>query len=207
MCFGGGGGDDYAKKAYQDEQARQARIRQGTARINSTFDGQFTPEYFNRLRQNFLDYALPQVQKQYGDASDQLKFAMSRGGLTDSSVNAQKRGKLDELNALRAREVADQAQGYSTNARNSVEDARSGLISVLSATGDADQAARSAINRASALSQPPAYSPVSQLFGDFTAGLGQQMALERAQAFAGPGTKIARYNTGLFGGGNSVVVA
>lgn len=203
MC--GGGGDNTAKMAYKDEKERQARIKAGTAKINTTFDGQFTPDYFANLRKNYLDYALPQLQKQYGEAGNELQFAMARAGISDSSVTAQKRGKLDELNALRAREVAEQGQGFATQAQNSVEDARSNLISVLSATGDADQAARSAISRASAISQPQQYSPLTSLFADFTQGLGTQAALERAAAYGSP--IKPKYNTGLFGGGSSMAVS
>lgn len=204
MCFGGGG-DSTAQQAYRDEQARQARIRQGTRKINETFDSQFTPEYFAGLRKNYLDYALPQLTKQYGEAANELKFAMARAGISDSSITPQKQGKLDELNALRAREIADQGQGYATQAQNSVEDARSNLISVLSATGDAQQAASSAINRATVLSKPQQYSPLTQLFADFTSTLGTQAALERAAAYGSP--IKPRYNTGLFGGGSSMAVS
>lgn len=202
MSFGGGNSE--ARQARADEQARQERIRQGTEKINTTFDSQFTPDYFSGLRQKYLDYSLPQLQNQYSDANNELKFAMARGGITDSSISAQKQSKLDQLNALRAREIADQAQGFSTKAQTGVEDARSNLITTLNATGDAEQAASSAINRASALSQPQQYSPLSSLFTDFTNTLGAQAALERAGAL---GSAVQpRYNTGLFGGTSSVRV-
>lgn len=201
MCFFDSGGGE-AQQARADEYARQQRIKEGTAKINTTFDSQFTPEYFNGLRSKYLDYSLPQLQNQYGDASNELKFAMARGGITDSSVSAQKKSKLDELNALRAREIADTAQGFSTKAQTGVEDARSNLITTLNATGDAEQAASSAINRASVLSQPQQYNPITSLFTDFTAGLGTQAALERASAMGSP--VKPRYNTGLFGGSSSV---
>jgi hypothetical protein len=203
MSFGGGGGE--AEMARAEEYARQQRIREGTTKINQTFDGQFTPDYFQGLRTKYLDYALPQLQNQYGDASNELKFAMARGGIGDSSISAQKKSKLDELNALRAREIADQAQGFSTKAQTGVEDARSNLITTLNATGDAEQAASSAINRASVLSQPQQYNPLSSLFSDFTATLGTQAALERAGAM---GSSVKpRYNTGLFGGSSAVKVS
>lgn len=202
MCFFDSGGSNEAAMARRDEEARQARIREGTTRVNTTFDSQFTPEFFNGLRTRYLDYAVPQLQNQYGDASNELKFAMARGGITDSSISAQKGGRLDELNALRAREIADAAQGHSTRARTNVEDARTNLITTLNATGDADQAASSAINRASTLSQPAEYNPLSSLFADFTATLGSQAALERASAMGSP--VRPRYNTGLFSNSSSV---
>jgi hypothetical protein len=58
-------------------------------------------------------------------------------------------------------------------------------------------AANSAISRSAILSQPAAYSPVGQLFADFTGALGTQAAAERAFAYGG-GPRPT-FNTGLFG--------
>lgn len=191
------GGGNEAKQARKDEQARQQRIREGTTRVNSIFDGQFTDDYFDNRRQSFLDYASPQVEDQYAKAQKELTYALARGGLTNSSARAQKAGELQQLYDLNKQQIADEALSHATQARNSVEDARSNLIATLNATGDAEGAASSAINRASALSQPAAYSPLAQLFADFTAGLGTQAALERANYYSGGQTPV-RYSTGLF---------
>ncbi|MGP4752406.1 hypothetical protein [Agrobacterium pusense] len=287
---GGKKGGNEAAQARADEQARQERIRQGTSRINSIFDGATTgsgildasaaydpnatyyladgstwapntvknyanageifgagragtldthpilmsPEqqfaeaaksgklysgvtkqsgfddaYFDGRRQAYIDYANPQLEQQYADAQKQLTFALTRGGLLDSSVRAEKTGELQKLYDVNKQKIADEALSHATQARNSVEDARSNLIATLNATGDAEGAASSAITRASALSQPAAYSPLSQLFAEFSAGLGTQAALERANAYAGSGagsSQIGRYSTGLFDNAGSVVV-
>ena len=198
----GGGGEAAAARA--DEQKRQAEIRKGTTRINSIFDGQFNDDYFNKTRQNYIDYATPQLEKQYGDASKELTFALARGGLLDSSVRGDKVGELQQLYDLNKQQVADQALSYEGEARNATEDARSNLSATLNATGDAQGAANSAIARASALSKPAAYSPLSQLFADFTSGLGTQAALERANYYGG--SQAPRYSTGLFTPKNAVSV-
>lgn len=291
--MGGSGGNDEAKKARQAEEERQKRIREGTARINSIFDGQvsgagklrgktaydtkakyytadgsvwrpkdlpgtkattktervyipsrgdddnggghweervtnvagtpgktaaeqfaemlkggklfsgketkggFTDDFFKQQRQNYIDYATPQLETQRGDASKELAFALSRAGLTNSSVRAQKEADLKQTYDLNKQQIADQALSYETEARNSVEDARANLISTLNATGDAEGAASAAIARASALSKPQAYSPLSNLFADFTSALGTQAALEKANYYSG-GQSGGRYNTGLF---------
>ncbi|MFY7925563.1 MAG: hypothetical protein ACOVN5_07115 [Aquidulcibacter sp.] len=195
--MGGKRGGGEAAQARADEQERQQRIREGTTRINSIFDGQFNDDYFTRTRQNFIDYANPQIEQQYGDAQKELTFALARGGLLDSSARGQKVGELQRLYDLNKQQVADQALAYEGEARNSVESARNDLVATLNATGDAQGAANSAINRASALSKPAAYSPLSQLFTDFTAGLGTQAALEKANYYSGGQTPV-RYQTGLF---------
>ena len=201
------GGGSEAKQARKDEQARQERIRGGTTRVNSIFDGQFTPDYFNKQQQNYLDYATPQLEDQRNKASKELTFALARSGLTDSSVRADKEADLQKQYDLNKQQIADEALSYKGKAQSNVEDARANLISTLNATGDAEGAASSAINRSVALSQPTAYSPLADLFGNFTAALGTQAALEKANYYSGGQTPV-RYPTGLFGTpSNSVKVS
>lgn len=191
------GGGSEAKQARKDEQARQDKVRGGTTRVNSIFDGQFTPDYFNQQQQNYINYATPQLEDQRDKASKELTFALARAGLTDSSVRADKEGELQKQYDLNKQQIADEALSYKGKAQSSVEDARANLISTLNATGDAEGAANSAISRSATLSQPAAYSPLADLFANFTAGLGTQAALEKANAY-GDAPK-PRYSTGLFG--------
>ena len=202
--MGGKSGGGEAKQARADEQKRQAEIRKGTKKVNSIFDGQFNDGYFNGVRQNFIDYATPQVEQQYGDAQKELTFSLARSGNLDSSARADKTGQLQRLYDLNKQNVADQALSYEGQARSSVEDARNGLIATLNATGDAQGAANSAIARSSALSKPAAYSPLTQLFDAFTSGLGAQAAAERAYYYGG-GAK-PRYDTGLFANQKNAMV-
>ena len=204
-----GGSSKEANIARYEEQQRQEAIRQGTANIDSMFNGQFTDDYFKKQGQNFLDYANPQLESQYADAQKELTYSLSRAGLLDSSVRADKEAELQKKYDLNKQQIADQALSYSTDARNNVEKSRSDLITMLNATGDAQGAANSAMTRASALSQPQAFSPLTQLFSDFTSALGTQAAIEKANslssAYGGP--QYGRYNTGLFGNSKSVAVS
>lgn len=264
-------GSNEAALARADEQARQQRIREGTTRINSIFDGGtfgsglldtsatfdptatyynadgsvwapagqitsgrrttgktaaqqfadavkagqlfsgtsstpgFNDQFFTDRRDAYLGYATPQLEDQYTKAQKELTYALDRAGLLDSSARAQKASELQKLYDLNSQQIADQAQSYSDQTRNSVEDARANLIATLNATGDATGVANQALTRASILSQPAAYSPLSQLFSSFTAGLGTQAALERANYYSGGGTG-ARYSTGLFAPSSGSVV-
>lgn len=200
----GGKGGNEAAAMRADEQARQQRIREGTGRIDDIF-GQFDDDFFSGRRQAFLDYASPQLEDQYGDAQKQLTYALSRGGLLNSSVRGQKAGELQKEYDLTKQHVADQAMASETDARNAVEDTRANLVAMLNSTGDAQGAANMAINRASALSKPVPFSPLSNLFASFTQGLGQQAALERANYYSG-GQVGNRYNTGLFTPSSSSMV-
>lgn len=196
------GGGNEAALARQEEQERQARIREGTTRVNGIFDGQFNDGYFDQQRQRYVDYAMPQVDDQRNNANKELVFAMDRAGQLEGSARADLSGELQKRYDLENQKVRDDGLAYSTQARTQVEGARGDLIAMLNATGDAQGAANSAVARSAALSQPAAYSPVANLFADFTGGLGTQAAAERAFAYGGP---RPTYNTKLFAPRSSAV--
>lgn len=198
----GKGGGKEAAIARNEELERQNKIRNGRALINLIFDGTkknpgFDKDFFDGRRQSYIDFARPQLDHQHSKAKEQLTFMLARSGLLDSSVAGEQEAELARQYDIGLQDVTDKARESEVNARNAVESARSDLMTTLQATGDATGAANSAIARASALSKQPAYSPVAQLFTDFTAGLSQQAALERAEAATG--RDYARYRTGLFG--------
>lgn len=193
-----------------DDRARQFQeaLKNGTLYSGVSNTSGFGDDFFAGRRQAYLDYASPQLEDQYGKAQKELAFALSRANLLDSSVRGDKVAELQQKYDLNKQQIADQALASETDARNAVESGRADLISMLNATGDAQGAVNSAMSRAAALSQPAAFSPLTSLFADFTSGLGQQAALEKANAFAGSGAgqaQIGRYNTGLFGSNPNAV--
>lgn len=211
-------GDELAKIAYRNNDTSHRQLAPASAGQTQTgpsasdqfaqaaaggklftgtqMSGGFNDDFFNRQRQNYIDYASPQLDQQYGDANKQLTFALSRSGLLDSSVRGEKAGDLQRAYDLNKQKIADDALSYETQSRNAVEDARANLISMLNATGDAEGAANAALARSQALSQAPSYSPLTSLFADFTSGLGAQAAAERSYAAGGPRPAMV---TGLFG--------
>lgn len=160
--------------------------------------GGFNDDFFDSRKQAYIDYATPQLEDQYSDAQKQLTYALARSGNLDSSARGEKVSELQKKYDLNKQKVADDALSYSNQARTSVEDARSNLVATLNATGDAEGAANQAMARAGVLSQPVAFNPLSQLFADFTAGLGTQAAQERANAVLGDKLYPVPYKTGLF---------
>lgn len=160
-------------------------------------------DYFDRIARAYTDFARPKVEEQLGKAREQLTFALARGGIMDSSIRSNQSADLQRAADEEFQAVADRGREYATKARNSVEDARNNLIATLQVTADNTGATNAALNRAQALTSEPTYSPVGQLFTDFSSGIEQQAALERASAL-GLGAR-PRINTGLFGAPNSAV--
>ena len=190
MGFGGKSGGDDSAYYRQQEEERQARIREGTAAIDSTF-GQFDDKFYDKQRQSFLDYAMPQLEDQRSGASRELVYSLARSGQLEGSARANLSSELQKLYDTQSQNVADQALDYENTSRTNVENARSDLVSTLNTTGDATGAANSAIARSATLSQPSAYSPLADLFGSYTNALGTSAAAERARALGWGGGSTA----------------
>lgn len=168
--------------------------------------GQFGDDFYKKLGDNYTNYAQPQLDRQFGDAQKQLTYSLARGGNLDSSTRGFQEGQLKTLYDTNTRAVKDTALNNTNDARNNVESARADLIRTLNTSGDAEGATSSALARANSLSQPQGYSPLGQMFSTFTAGLGTQAALEKANYYSG-GAVAPRYNTGLFGNSGAVKVS
>lgn len=202
----GGGGKNASQRQADDarraEEARQARIRTGTANINETFE-QFDDGFYDSIRDGFVDFATPDFEKQYSDAREQATYNLARAGTLDSSIRAETFGDLEERRQTELQNLFDQARTYETDTRSQVENARADLISQLQVTGDATGAANAALAQAKTLATPPTYTPLQQLFQDAASTLATQAALERAEAYGSP--VRPRFNTGLFGPSRSAV--
>lgn len=190
-----GGASKAANQAQADEAARQATVRAGTQQVNDTFS-QFDQPFFDKQRDNYTGFALPQLDDQYGKAQKTLTYALARDGNLNSSAQAQQNAELQKTYDTQRLAIADQGQSYANQARSQVEDARANLISTLNATGDVTQAAQSAAARAGALSAPPGYSAIGDAFGTVLNGMAINAQNNRAQALM---TGKPLSGTGLFG--------
>lgn len=188
-----------ADRVRADERARQQRIREGTQRVGDIFDTQFNDQFFDGQRENYVNYAMPQLDDQTNKAGRELLFSVDRAGQTEGSARAGLSAELEKRAGLQRQKIQDDALSLANQTRGNVEAARGDLVSMLNVTGDAEGASNSALARASALSQPTAFSPVGDLFADFTGALGTQAAAERARYYGGAATPgAATYQTGLF---------
>lgn len=171
MCFGGGGASDrYANEQRAAEQQRQSRIRQGVSAIDNQFAG-FDDNFFDGRSKAYLDFAAPQINQQYGDANRGLVYALARQGLGQSSEGTRRFGNLLQDQQLAQQGMVDKSLQVATDARKSIEDTRSGLMSDLYATADPAAAAKNATSRAAYLSTPQGFSPIGQLFANALDGL------------------------------------
>lgn len=171
MCFGGGGGGgpDPAAEQRRQEEERQQRIQQGRQQLDRIF-GQLDP-VAERQQQAFLDFANPQLQDQFGDARQDLAFALARGGQSTGSLAAERQADLERDFQLQQQNIADQALGTAGETRENIANQRQSLLNMLNATADPGQVAGQARLAVTNLSQTPSFSPLGPLFQNATGGL------------------------------------
>ena len=181
MCLGGGGGDNFLKEEYArqaaEEEARQGRITQGKANIDSAFSG-YDDSFYAGQSQNYMDYATPQIEDQYGDALKSLTSALSRNGVSQSSMAADRRANIEKQLAQAQTDAARQGQSFANDTRQSLASVKNNLISQNQSLADPTLISNMAANQAAAASQLPSYNPVAQIFAGAAEGLATQQQLE-----------------------------
>ena len=182
MCLGGGSSStavaDEATRQRAEEAARQGRVRAGRDNINSAFSG-YDDNFYNDRTQSYIDYATPEVADQFKDATTQLRAALARNGLLQSSISADQNANLNRQNSNALRSVADKGLDYSNQTRSSIEAAKNNLLQQNQGLADPTLAANMAANSASSASTLPSYSPLGQIFAGATDALATQSQLER----------------------------
>jgi len=197
MCTGGSGGDGGAAERAKQEQERQARIRTGNKAINDTFS-QFDDDFYQGRREAYTSYAQPQVKDQYEDAFEKLRKALAASNLTQSSIAARRRGRLEQELGKMTTKMNLTGEEYANKARKDIESARTGLQSQNMNMADPALASANALNRAQQLNEVPVFDPLINLFANASEGLATQADLERRGK--------NRYDSGLFSTGSSASI-
>lgn len=173
-------GDQAILQALQ-ERKRQERIDQGTAQINQQFAG-FNDDYFGGVSQAYRDHYLPLLEEQASTTGKDLPYGFAT---TQGSAYQNKLGEFQTDVERERANIEDQALKFGADQRLAVEDARSALLNQLNAGLGIESANSQAIARAQALSQPPAFSPIGDLFAKYS-GIGTNIALANKQGYQTP---------------------
>ncbi len=182
--------DNSAEIARQREAQRQADIRAGRDRIDTTFAERFNDPFYAEREQSYMGYYTPQLEDQYQDAYRKLVLGLSRSGNLNSGSGARQLGDLKEAYAREQGALSSRALDSVNTLKSNVENARSDLYQQNTAAADPSAAAASALNRAGVLAAPAAYSPLGDLFAGFINNAATAVSAEKA-GYRG-------WNTGLF---------
>lgn len=200
MKIFGGGADKQAKRAAEEarqrEAQRQARLTQGRSSIDTALSG-FDDNFFGSRASAYDQWASPQLDEQFAKQKQKLIYALSRGGLLNSSEAGARTADLNSEYADRKQTIKARGQDYANNARRDVSDARSNLLSMLSSTEDPNTVGDEAVRRAAALREQPSFDPLGALFTDIADQISKvQRAGQIGSAINGGATLYSRSGDG-----------
>jgi hypothetical protein len=172
MCLGGGSPDNsatqIANQQKQDEADREAKVQQGQANIDQAFS-QFNDPYFNQYKSDYLGAATPQIEQQYGDAKGTLSAALADRGILSSNIAGTAFGKLDQAHGDQTAAAVNQAADAANSFKNQVDQEKTNLYSLNSASADPSTIATQAEGSAAALVPPTNSTQLGNLFGSVLA--------------------------------------
>lgn len=159
-----------AERVRKAEESRQANITQGANDIASVF-GQFGDDFYNKRSQDYLDYALPTLDRQFQEQERSLVSELARTGNLNSSLRGDLTGKLRRQYDTSKLTIQDQANSYAANARAQVQQARAGLLDSNSRLADPGTVRTMAEAQAAGVAVPPQYQSLGQMIADLSTGI------------------------------------
>lgn len=126
---------------------------------------------WDTVRQDYQDFALPQLQRQQGNAAEDLTYALARGGQMTGTVGQDRWTDLGEQFALSRQDVASEADRMAQSRQSDVLDTRNSLTNLLQTTADPNAVAQQATDSLTMLSNQPSFNSLGPLFQNATAGL------------------------------------
>lgn len=150
------------------EQIGQNKAGNGklyTMEQSPTYTG-FGDPFFNKRRQDYIDYAMPQLGQQYQAANNALNFGFQNRGLAGSTAAKQGQSNLNLEMGRQQQNIVDTGQSQANALRAQVENSRLQAIQQLYQTADPAQASISALHSASGFTAPNAFQPIANAFSN-----------------------------------------
>jgi hypothetical protein len=181
-----------AARIRAEEERRQQNIAQGQREISSIF-GQFNDDFFNQRQQAYMDFAMPQLDRQYQDQLRQLTASLARSGNLNSSLRGNLMGQLQREYDTGKLTLADQGRGLVDQKRNNITQAQARLMQSNAQLANPGLIRNSAMAEAQGFLGAPQFQNLGQLLSDLSANVGPSATTRSAQNRT-PGVQ-------LFGGG------
>jgi hypothetical protein len=192
--------------ALRDREAEaEQRLKEGRAKVNTNFDTNFTPDFYNQYAKTLMDYWQPDIDRQYGDAQRSLNYTFAEGQPGGGSAPAEAFGRLKEANDRAVLSAQDNSKAQANQLRGTNESQRSALLAQLDQGTDPSSVVAASTNAIGAIPKSPTYSPIGDLFSNLT---GQFAVAQQAAKGGYPGwgfTVGPSYGSGNSGSGSQKV--
>lgn len=184
--------DQQAQLTDTFDTGRAAEQASATKSVNDAFS-QFTPDYYKQYAQAYTDHYDPQVEQQFGLASNQTDYGLARSGNLQSQTAADQFGQLAQQKGTALDDINNAAVGAATTLQSNVNASKQNLLGqatsdstlgspVTPGSADAITAqfnntsqnlsnlANSAGDTVTTLGAQPSYSSLGSLFGSAASG-------------------------------------
>jgi len=151
----------------QNTGAMEGAIRRGQlfSKTEGTYTG-FTPDFYQKRAQSYVDYAMPQLAEQANQTRADLTYNLANRGVYNSSIARRQASGFNRNLATQEQGVYDSARGQAMDLQKQVEASRQAAIQQLYTTQNPQQAAGFAINSYFNLSQPSIFQPIGNAFSN-----------------------------------------
>jgi len=157
----------WGDKAPTVRELTNKRLKQGllfSAPQTQSFEG-FTPEFYNKRAQDYINYALPQLADQYRQTRNSIGFGLANRGLQNSTVATDARSRLEREAGRNRQTIADTGLEQANQLRRDVEASREQALQQLQQSADPAGAVQSAIKSAMGFQRAPVFTPIANAFG------------------------------------------
>lgn len=191
-----------AAEARAAEQRRQAAITEGAGSISGIFN-QFDDNFYNKRSQDYINYAQPELDRQYQNQQRDLITNLARSGNLNSSLRGDLLAELQRQYDTGKLQIADTANKYAQDARASVEAQRASLLESNSQLADPGLVTAKANAAATSLGTNPTYASLGELIANLATNLSASPA-KTAAAGSTSGSGVNLYDSGSTGSGKIV---
>lgn len=167
--------DNSAAIARQQEQERQARIAQGETAIDDAFS-RFDDPFFSQFTDSYLNYYQPQLQQQFGNATDDLRLAFARKGNLNGTAASDNYKDLANTFVDASNNLSSKALAATNDLKSDVNTRRNNLSTLNATSADPSAVARQAVSSAGAVQETPTFSPLANIFAGVVDGYAANQA-------------------------------
>lgn len=146
------------------QQKRQQRAtEQAVAGIDKAFSG-FNEPFYNKVTNSYLQFALPELQRQYQRAQGNMTFNLAGQGLGQSSAAQRAAADLSGAQSRAQTQVGQSAVDEANRLRQQIGQERAGLISQAQGAQYPGALTQQALATAATTQAPSTFAPLGQMF-------------------------------------------
>jgi hypothetical protein len=130
--------------------------------------GGFNREFYDKRKQDYENFALPQFQKQYEQTLGQTSYGLARSGLLNSGAADYLSRQLGMEKTTQLQNIANEGLSQAQKLEANVNQEKNTLLNQLQTSANPSLAASGSLAAVSQLSQPTAWNALGQLFSNFS---------------------------------------